>query len=280
MSTRTERRLGQVASAPRKALNVAGHQVEFYLRAYGFIYLVLLRYRREVLRQLGTVAFGAGGLALVGGTVVVVSVLTSSAGIEGAQQAFSALNTIGVDALTGFITAYINIRLAAPLIAGVALVSTVGAGFTAEIGSQRISEEIDALEVMAVPPIPFMVTSRIIAGAIAIVPIYAVAVFSGFAVTRLLVVVGFGQSPGTYDHYFSTFLIPSDVVYSFVEVIFIVIVVMSIHTYYGYNAAGGPAGVGRAVGQAVRLSLIAVFVTALLSSLVLYGNADSIHLSR
>ncbi|MDT7625437.1 MAG: phospholipid/cholesterol/gamma-HCH transport system permease protein [Pseudonocardiales bacterium] len=265
---------------PASQLRKVGHQAEFYVRAYLHIYRVLVRYRRELLRQLTTVSFGAGGLALVGGTVVIVSILTASAGIEAGQQSFHALNAIGVDALTGFITGYINVRLGAPLIAGVALVSTVGAGFTAEIAAQRISEEIDALEVMAVPSIPFLVTTRILAGVIAIIPLYAVALFAGFGVTRLLVVIGFGQSPGTYDHYFSTFLVPKDVLFSFLEIILIVVVVMSIHTYYGYHASGGPAGVGQAVGRAVRLAIIFVMVTALAASLVLYGTSDSVHLSR
>ena len=270
----------RAAQAPRNLLRSTGAQIEFHARAYTYVPRVLQRYQQEVLRQLSTVSFGNGGLAAIGGTVVVISVLTSSAGVIVGLQGFEALNAIGVDALTGFLSGYINVRLAAPLIAGVALVSTVGAGFTAEIGAQRISEEIDALEVMAVPSIPYMITTRILAGALAIVPLYAVALFCGFAVTRILVVLGFGQSPGTYDHYFATFLVPSDVVFSFLEIIFIVIVVMSIHTYYGYTATGGPAGVGRAVGQAVRLSLIAVMFTALATSLVLYGDPETVHLSR
>ncbi|GAA4546477.1 ABC transporter permease [Pseudonocardia xishanensis] len=273
-------RAARIAAAPRSGLRTVGHQVSFYLKAFGYIGFVLTRYRKEVLRQLGTVSFGAGGLAAVGGTVVIISVLTASAGIEGGLQGYQALNAIGVDTLTGFITGFVNVRLAAPLIAGVGLVATVGAGFTAEIGSQRISEEIDALEVMAIRSIPFLVTTRIISGAVAIIPLYAVALFSAFGVTKLLVVLGFGQSPGTYDHYFSTFLIPADVMYSFIEIIVIVIVVMSIHTYYGFNASGGPAGVGVAVGRAVRLSLVAVMFTALATSLILYGDSDTLHLSR
>ncbi|MEU7812253.1 ABC transporter permease [Pseudonocardia sp. NPDC049154] len=273
-------RAARIVAAPRSGLRAVGHQVSFYLKSFGYIGFVLTRYRKEVLRQLGTVSFGAGGLAAVGGTVVIISVLTASAGIEGGLQGYQALNAIGVDTLTGFITGFVNVRLAAPLIAGVGLVATVGAGFTAEIGSQRISEEIDALEVMAIRSIPFLVTTRIIAGAVAIIPLYAVALFSAFGVTKLLVVLGFGQSPGTYDHYFSTFLIPADVMYSFIEIIVIVVVVMSIHTYYGFNASGGPAGVGVAVGRAVRLSLVAVMFTALATSLILYGDSDTLHLSR
>ena len=56
----------------------------------------------------------------------------------------------------------------------------------------------------------------------------------------------YGQGAGVYDHYFNTFLIPTDLLWSFLQAIVMSIAVMLVHTYYGYNASGGPAGVGRA----------------------------------
>lgn len=279
-STSVPAGLRRAFQGPRRALRGVGQQLAFYAQAYGYAYKAVTSYRAEVMRQLSAVTLGTGGLALVGGTIVVTSVITASAGVVVGLQGFEALRALGADALTGFLAGYVDVRLAAPLIAGVGLVSTVGASFTAELGAQRISDEIDALEVMSVPSIPYLVTTRIVAGAVAIVPLYAVALFACFAVSRTIVVLGFSQSPGTYDHYFETFLFPSDVLNSVVEMLFIVVVVMSIHTYYGYNATGGPAGVGEAVGRAVRLSLIAVFITALAVSLVFYGDPETIHLSR
>jgi phospholipid/cholesterol/gamma-HCH transport system permease protein len=265
---------------PRAGLRVVGEQVEFYLKAYAGIPVVVRRYLGEVLRQLTAISFGTGALVLIGGSVVVVSILTASAGAIVGLQGYEALNAVGTDALTGFLASYINIRLAAPLIGGVALVSTIGAAFTAEIGAQRISEEIDAIEVMAVPAVPYLVTTRILAGTIAIVPLYALALIACFATTQLIVVLGYGQSVGTYDHYFSTFLVPTDVLTSVLQVTLIAFVVMSIHAFYGFTASGGPAGVGAAVGRAVRLSLIAVMVTALVTAVLLYADPETLHLSR
>jgi phospholipid/cholesterol/gamma-HCH transport system permease protein len=276
----SEGRRSRLVGAPRAALRATGEQVEFYVRAYSHILLVLRRYPGEVLRQLTAISFGTGALVLIGGSVVVISILTASAGAIVGLQGYEALNAVGTDALTGFLAAYINIRLASPLIGGVALVSTIGAAFTAEIGAQRISEEIDAIEVMAVPSIPYLVTTRVIAGTIAIVPLYAVALVACFTTTQLIVVLGYGQSVGTYTHYFATFLVPFDVLTSFLQIALIAFVVMSIHAYYGYTAKGGPAGVGEAVGRAVRLSLIAVMVTALVTSMVLYADPETLHLSR
>ena len=106
----------------------------------------------------------------------------------------------------------------------------------------RISEEVDALEVMAVPSLPFLVTTRIIAGLIAIVPLYVVGLLSSYFASRLVVTQFFGQSAGTYDDYFNQFLPPGDVLWSFGKVLVFAIMVILIHCYHGYTASGGPAG--------------------------------------
>ena len=173
-------------------------------------------------------------------------------GTEVGLQGYAALNQIGTAAFSGFVSAYFNTREIAPLVAGIALAATVGCGFTAQLGAMRISEEVDALEVMAIPSLPFLVTTRIIAGLIAIIPLYVVGLLSSYFATRLTVTKFFGQSAGTYDHYFNLFLPPGDVLWSFGKVLVFAVVVILIHCYHGYTATGGPAGVGVAVGRAVR----------------------------
>ncbi|KQY60574.1 ABC transporter permease [Aeromicrobium sp. Root495] len=251
----------------------------FYVQAFAGIPTAITRYKREVIRLIAAVGFGTGALAVIGGTVMVVAFLTGFAGIELGLQGYSQLGNIGVEALTGFISAYINTRLAAPAIAGIALTATVGAGFTAQLGAMRVSEEIDALEVMSIRTVPYLVSTRIIAGFVAIIPLYSVALLASYATTRAIVTLGFGQSPGAYGHYFDTFLIPSDIIISFIKVLFMSVVIMSISCYYGFNAKGGPAGVGRAVGSAVRLSLVTVLFTDMLLSFALYGSTDTLNIS-
>ncbi|MGH3166210.1 MAG: MlaE family ABC transporter permease [Trebonia sp.] len=272
--------LRRVVSAPGDLLEGIGDQLELYGKAYGWIYRAVLHYKREIVRQISAVSFGRGALAMVGGTAVIVAVLTGLAGVEVSLDGYSQLANIGVEALTGFVSAYINTRIAAPLIAAIALISTVGSGFTAELGAMRISEEVDALEAMAIPSIPFLITTRIIAGFIAVTPLYAIALISSYTLSRIAITVVFHQAVGAYDHYFSTFLVPTDILYSFIEVLLMSVVIMSVHCYYGYRAKGGPAGVGEAVGRAVRFSLIAVMFVALASSLVLYGHSNTLHLAR
>ena len=165
------------------------------------------------------------------------------------------------------------------MIAGIALAATIGAGATAQLGAMRVSEEIDALETMAISSIPYLVSTRIVAGMIAIIPLYSLASLAAFVASRFATVVLYGQSSGVYDHYFNTFLIPSDILWSFVQAICMAIAVMLIHTYYGYNADGGPVGVGVAVGNAVRASLVVVVVITLLTSLAIYGADGKFNLA-
>ena len=104
---------------------------------------------RDACRLLAEVSFGTGALAVVGGTVGVICFLTFFTGTEVGLQGYQALNQIGSSAFTGFVSAYFNTREIAPLVAALALRATVGCGFTAQLGAMRISEEVDALEVMA-----------------------------------------------------------------------------------------------------------------------------------
>ena len=229
--------------------------------------------------MLTEVAFGSGALALIGGTVVIVATLTFFTGSVVGLQSYSALNQIGTSAFAGFVTAYFNTREVAPLVGALALSATVGAGFTAQLGAQRVSEEIDALEVMAVPSLPFLVTSRVIAGFIAVIPLYVIGLVASYFASRLLVTNFYTQSSGTYDHYFNLFLPPNDVVYSFAKVLIFAFAIILIHCYYGYNAGGGPAGVGVAVGNAVRNSIVVFTVLDNLLTLAIWGTTTSIRIA-
>ena len=134
----------------------------------------ITRYPKEILRLLAEVTLGSGALAVIGGTVGVITAMTFFTGTQVGLQGYAALNQIGTAAFSGFVSAYFNTREIAPLVAGIALAATVGCGFTAQLGAMRISEEVDALEVMAIPSLPFLVTTRIVAGLVAIVPLYVV----------------------------------------------------------------------------------------------------------
>ena len=264
---------------PLDSLDQMGSQLEFYVKAIAWTPRTITRYRREILRLLAEVTLGSGALAVIGGTVGVITALAFFTGTEVGLQGYAALNQIGTAAFSGFVSAYFNTREISPLIAGIALAATVGCGFTAQLGAMRISEEVDALEVMAIPSLPFLVTTRIIAGLIAIVPLYVIGLLSSYFATRLTVTTFFGQSEGTYDHYFTLFLPPGDVLWSFGKVLIFAVLVILIHCYYGYYASGGPAGVGVAVGRAVRTSIVAINVVDLFLSMAIWGATTTVRLA-
>ncbi|MGV0714951.1 ABC transporter permease [Mycolicibacterium sp. XJ662] len=256
-----------------------GQQTQFYwltLRGTGD---AVARYKVELLRLISQMSLGIGALAIIGGTLVIVGFLTLSAGSWIAVQAYNQLADVGVEALAGFTSAFLNVRITSPVVAGIGLAATVGAGTTAQLGAMRINEEIDALEVMGIRSIAYLASTRVLAGIIVVIPLYCIAVQVAFIASRVGTTFFYGQSTGVYDHYFSTFLNPVDVIWSFLQVIAMAIVVMLVHTYYGFTASGGPAGVGEAVGRAVRASLVVAAFVTLLVSLAIYGQSGNFNLS-
>jgi phospholipid/cholesterol/gamma-HCH transport system permease protein len=268
----------RAARAPLGFLDQLGDQLSFYLRALAWIPRTLHRYMRETLRILAEVSFGSGALAVIGGTIGVMVGMTVFTGTVVGLQGYAALDQIGTAAFSGFASAYINTREVAPLVAGLALSATVGAGFTAQLGAMRISEEIDALEVMAVPSLPFLVTTRIIAGFVAVIPLYIIGLLSSYLASRTIVVLGYGQSAGTYDHYFNLFLPPEDVFWSFGKVLIFSVVIILVHCYYGYRASGGPAGVGVAVGRSVRTTIVTAALLNFFIGFAVWGTTVTVRI--
>ena len=272
-------RIARQVRRPLGTFSRIGDHTIFYGRAIAGTPHAAIHFRKEIIRLIAEISMGAGALAMIGGTLVIVGFLTLATGGTLAVQGYSSLGNIGIEALTGFLSAFINVRIAAPVIAGIGLAATFGAGVTAQLGAMRINEEIDALEVMAIRPVEYLVSTRIIAGMIAITPLYSIAVILSFAASKLTTVGLFGQSAGLYNHYFSTFLNPVDLLWSFLQAILMAIAVLLVHTYFGYFATGGPSGVGVAVGNAVRTSLIVVISVTLLVSLSIYGSNGNFNLS-
>lgn len=264
---------------PVDGLVEMGRDIRFFARVLLWIPATIKRYPRDIARLLSEVSFGSGALAVIGGTIGVMLGMTLFVGTVVGMQGYAALNQIGTSTLNGFISAYFNTREIAPLVAALALSATVGSGFTAQLGAMRINEEVDALDVMAVPSIPYLVTTRVIAGFIAIIPLYVIGLLTSYAGSRLVTVYFYGQSAGTYDHYFNLFLPPIDILLSFAKVLVFSVLIILIHCRLGFKASGGPAGVGLAVGTAVRRSIVSVAVLDLVLSLALWGSTTTVRIA-
>src|SRR6201746_1393154 len=126
-----------------------GEQALFYGETMRYDPNALTRYRKETIRLIAEMTLGAGALVMIGGTVGVAAFLTLASGGVIAVQGYSSLGNIGIEGVTGFLSAFLNVRIIAPVIAGIALAATIRAGTTAQLGAMRVAEEIDAVAAMA-----------------------------------------------------------------------------------------------------------------------------------
>lgn len=259
--------------------NRIGAQTRFYIKTLGAIPDAVIHYQKEVLRLIAQMGLGVGALAVVGGTVAIVGFLTMTTGALVAIQGYNQLASVGFEALTGFASAFFNVRLIVPGTVSVALSATIGAGATAQIGAMRINEEIDALEVIGIRSVTYLASTRVFAGVLVVIPLYCIAIMMAFLAARFGTTAIYGQGSGVYDHYFNTFLNPTDVIWSFFQSVAMTIVIMLVHTYYGYTASGGPAGVGEAVGRAVRTSMVVASIEIVMISLAVYGQSGNFNLA-
>lgn len=269
----------RLRNAATDALVSAGDAATFAWRALAGVRYSLVNYRQEVLRQLMDISWGSGAIIVGGGTIGVMVLLAVSAGTSLGIEGFSGLELVGLAPLTGFVSASVNTRELAPLVAALALAAQVGCRFTAQLGSMRIHEEIDALAVMAVHPLRYLVTTRVIAAMVAILPLYLIGLIGSWIASKLAVVVLFGQSAGTFDHYFDTFISARDVGFSIVKILVFALLVTLIHCWYGFNAGGGPQGVGEATGRAIRASIVVVVLVDMLLTLTFWGNDPGFRIS-
>src|SRR6202167_6101650 len=177
---RTAAKLNRYGGGAARRLEQIGIFARFTRISVAQIWWALRHYRRETLRLTAEIGMGTGAMAVIGGTVAIIGFVTLSGSSLIAIQGFASLGNIGVEAFTGFFAALANTRIAAPVVTGIAMAATVGAGATAELGAMRISEEIDALEVMGIKSISFLASTRVIAGMVVIIPIYALAIIMCF----------------------------------------------------------------------------------------------------
>ena len=277
--SRPHPRLQRTRNALVGGWNQIGSQTRFYATTLAGIPDAVINYRSELLRVIAQMGLGSGALAVIGGTVVIVSFLTMTTGAIVAVQGYNQLASVGVEALTGFASAFFNTREIQPGTVMVALAATVGAGSTAQLGAMRISEEIDALEAIGIRTVSYLASTRVLAGVIVAIPLFCIGLMTAYWAARIGTTAIYGQGSGVYDHYFYTYLSPTDVLWSLAEVAAVALMIMLLCTYYGYTARGGPAGVGEAVGRAVRASMVIASILIVIMTLAIYGQSGDFHLA-
>jgi len=254
-----------------KPISRLGHMLVFFVRALAAIPLTLRQYNGEFLRLLSNITWGNGSIVVGGGTAGVAVVLGMTVGALVGIEGYNFLDLLGLGPATGFVSSLVNTRELAPLMAAMAFAMQGGCRFTAQLGSMRIAEEIDAMESIAIRPIPYLVTTRLIASVMAMIPLYAACLAIGYLSTQVVVQISSGGSAGSYLHYFSLMLAGKDILYSLFKAVIFVWIASTIQCYYGFYASGGPEGVGVAAGHGMRASITVMIMVNMLLTMALWG---------
>lgn len=220
-------------------------------------------YTGEVLRQAGILALGS---TLV--IVLMAFLMGSACGLE----ASAATRALGGGSSIGVFTAFCTTREVVPFIFGFILAAKVGCGIVAELGSMRVREEVDAIEVMGIPAISYLVSTRLAAALLMVPLIYAVAVMAGQFGAWLVAVAYFADvSAGTFEIGFYAALSPLDLIYSAIKGLTIALLVISVSLYFGFTVRGGPVEVGMATARSMGVNLVLATFANTALTLVFWG---------
>jgi phospholipid/cholesterol/gamma-HCH transport system permease protein len=224
----------------------------------------VLRFLGESLRQAGILILGSAiviwGLAFI---------LGLQCGIEGAY--FS--RSVGAPSNAGTFAAWCDLREIMPYAFGYMMSAKVGTGLVAEIGAMRISDEIDALEVMGISSITFLCATRLLGAWLVLPAVYVGAVGAGFLASYVAVVEQIGEvSAGGYFVIFWMFQNPPDLLYSLIKGMAMATVVVLVGCYYGYTASGGPVGVGTATAKSMVLNTVMVHLVGMVGTQIFWGS--------
>jgi phospholipid/cholesterol/gamma-HCH transport system permease protein len=211
------------------------------------------------------------GILILSSAIVIcglVFLIGLQCGIEGAYFT----RAQGTPAYAGVFSAWCDLRELVPYAFGYMMAAKVGTGIVAELGSMRISDEIDALEVMGIPSITFLCATRLLASWIVLPLLYIAAVGAGFFASYLAVVQQIGDvSSGGYFLIFWVFQNPPDLLFSLIKGMAMATAIVLVGCYYGYNAGGGPVGVGTATAKSMVLNIVLVHLIGMLGTQLFWG---------
>ena len=249
---------------PREWIASFGDIVKFCARVVGEVFsLKVFRFFGEALRQ--------AGLLILSSTLVIwglIFIIGLQCGIEGAY--FN--RAVGSPAYAGVFAAWCDLRELVPYAFGYMMAAKVGTGIVAEIGSMRISDEVDALEVMGISSMTFLCATRLLAAWLVLPFMYLAGIGAGFFASYLAVVQQIGEvSSGGFFLIFWMFQNPPDLLYSVIKAMAMATVIVLVGCYYGYNASGGPVGVGTATAKSMVLNIVLVHLIGMLGTQIFWG---------
>jgi phospholipid/cholesterol/gamma-HCH transport system permease protein len=250
---------------PREWLSATGEIGRFFGLIMGDVYRGrVLRFFGETLRQ--------AGILIVGSSIVIWAlVFITGLGPCGIEAAYFN-QSVGAPTYSGVFAAWCNLREAVPYAFGYMMSAKVGTGIVAELGAMRISEEIDALEVMGINSVTFLCATRLLAAWIVLPFMYLTAIGVGYLASYIAVVKQIGYvSSGGFLLIFWQFQNVPDLLYSVIKGMFMATAIVLVGCYYGYHASGGPVGVGTATAKSMVLNLVLVTLIGMFGTQVFWG---------
>jgi len=257
--------MNALLALPREWLAGVGEIGRFTGQIVGDVWsLRVMRFFGEALRQ--------AGILIIYSTLVIWGlVFFTGLGTCGIEAAYFN-QSVGAPTYSGVFAAWCNLREAVPYAFGYMMAAKVGTGIVAELGAMRISEEIDALEVMGVNSMTFLCGTRLLAAWIVLPFMYLSSIGVAYIASYLAIVkqIGFVSSGG-YLLVFWQFQNAPDLLFSVIKGMFMATAIVLVACYYGYNASGGPVGVGRATAKSMVLNLVLVTLIGMLGTQVFWG---------
>jgi phospholipid/cholesterol/gamma-HCH transport system permease protein len=232
----------------------------------------LRRYSGEVLAQAGR---------LILSSAIVVWFMEFTAGTMCATEAGYTLKQVGAPIYSAVFNDVCGFREMSVFMFGYIFAAKVGCGLVAEIGSMRIADEVDALEVMGIHSRSYLVGARIVAVLLAIPFLYFVGTVLLFLSAYLVTVVQLKTvSPGGYWALFWLFQSPYDLLATLTKLIVMCASILFVCCYYGYTAYGGPVGVGRNTAKSMAINMVLIHVIAMFGTWVFWGASPHFPIGR
>ncbi len=258
--------MNELLAMPREWLAATGEIGRFMGTVVGDVWGGrVLRFFGEGLRQ--------AGILIISSTLVIWALMFILGLVCGTEGAYF-LEAQGAPAYAGVFAAWCDLREIIPYAFGYMMAAKVGTGIVAELGAMRISDEIDALEVMGIDSMTFLCATRLLAAWIVLPFLYVAGLAMAFLASYIAVVnqVGFVSSGG-YELIFWEFQNPPDFLFSLIKAMVMATAIVLVGCYYGYNASGGPVGVGTATAKSMVLNLVLIHLIGMLGTQVFWGGS-------
>jgi phospholipid/cholesterol/gamma-HCH transport system permease protein len=246
------RRLANGFTEPvRSALTEAGEMAGFAATAFMEMRGVF-RYMSEMLRQVGI---------LITGSALVLLAMQFTFGLTCGNESVYILRGYGASSYEGVFSALCPLREATPFMFAYMVGAKIGCGYVAEIGSMRISDEIDAMETLGINSIRYLVSTRLLANILISAPIFIIGL-AFFYLGEVFVILYqiHDISKAAWESVQWAFTNGTSIFYSYIKTLIMWICIVISSLYYGYKARGGPVGVGAATARSMVVALVLTMV--------------------